>query len=132
MSARSGRLARTSGSAVNRLAAISGSDAFLAPPILIVPDSGTPPRIRIWSIVSAPGGDNRPHRATERATLRRVPWLYARRGPRSSRRLVASRRIAVVRRRMRLPSAGLLLAAPQVFAQRPRQAFLARGTVAAP
>ncbi len=59
MSARSGRLARTNGSAVSRLAAISGSAAFLAPPILIVPDKGTPPRIRILSIVSAPGGDDR-------------------------------------------------------------------------
>src|SRR5579863_907191 len=59
MSTRSGRLARTNGSAVNRLAAISGSAAFLAPPILIVPDRGTPPRIRILSIVSAPGGDDR-------------------------------------------------------------------------
>src|ERR1700693_6140145 len=63
MSARSGRLARTSGAQVSRLAAISGSAAFLAPPMLIVPDSGTPPRIRILSIFSAPGDDDRPHRA---------------------------------------------------------------------
>src|SRR5438874_10041951 len=59
-SARSGRLARISGSAVNRLAAISGNDAFLAPPMLIVPVSCTPPRIRILSIVLAPGGYERP------------------------------------------------------------------------
>ncbi len=45
--------ASTSGSSVRRLAAISGSAAFLAPPIGIVPASGTPPRIRILSIVSA-------------------------------------------------------------------------------
>src|SRR5229473_2618011 len=65
MSARSGKLARISGSAVNRLAAISGSAAFLAPPILIVPDSGTPPWIRILSIawlraaMTAASGDGR-------------------------------------------------------------------------
>src|SRR6266851_7075302 len=65
MSARSGKLARISESAVNRLAAISGSAAFLAPPILIVPDSGTPPWIRILSIawlraaMTAASGDGR-------------------------------------------------------------------------
>src|SRR5712692_5219693 len=65
MSARSGKFARISGSAVSRLAAISGSAAFLAPPILIVPDSGTPPWIRILSIallraaITAASGDGR-------------------------------------------------------------------------
>src|SRR5439155_14346040 len=53
-SARSGRLARTSGSPVKRLAAISGRAAFLAPPIGIVPLSGVPPRIRMRSMTSAP------------------------------------------------------------------------------
>src|SRR5882672_10133011 len=67
-SARSGRLPSTSDSAVNRLAVISGSAAFLAPPIGIVPDKGTPPRIRILSIVSrlqTPGvGDDVPGHVT--------------------------------------------------------------------
>src|SRR5437764_852779 len=44
MSARSGRLASTSGSAVNRLAAINGNAAFLAPPIGSVSDRSLPPR----------------------------------------------------------------------------------------
>src|SRR5579862_4247642 len=70
ISASAGRLVRTSGSAVSRLAAISGSAAFLAPPILIVPHNGTPPRIRILSIASAPHGNGR-----SRLTPRRQPSI---------------------------------------------------------
>ena len=47
MSARSGRLVSRSVSSVSRLAAISGSAAFLAPLITISPLSGRPPRILI-------------------------------------------------------------------------------------
>src|SRR6266446_1084762 len=54
MSARLGTFARVSVSGVSRLAAISGNAAFLAPPIGIMPSSGTPPLIRILSIISVP------------------------------------------------------------------------------
>src|SRR6266851_4008499 len=126
MSARSGRLARTSGSPVNRLAAISGSAAFLAPPMLIVPDSGTPPRIRILSIFSAPGGDDRPHRVPAGARPGRTGCFYGRVPRCSSRRLVVGR----IRRPVGgalLPGAGLFLAAPQIVAQCVREARLASG-----
>ena len=67
----------------------------MAPPIWIVPDSGTPPRIRILSIHSrlpaAPG----PARVSRpaAAALDRAGCFYARAGPRSSRRArIAARR----------------------------------------
>src|SRR5258707_10988909 len=43
-------LRRVSVSSVNRLAAISGRAAFLAPPIVILPASGRLPRMRILSM----------------------------------------------------------------------------------
>src|SRR5258708_7668878 len=134
MSARSGRLARISVSSVNRLAAISGSAAFLAPPILIVPDSGTPPRIRILSIVSAPGGDDRRVRRRSRRTRGAIPraildcsgCFYGRargrsRG-RSGRWLVARHHLVRRVAGAGLAGASLLLAAPHILAQRSREA----------
>ena len=50
MSASRGTLCRVSVSSVSSAAAISGSAAFLAPPIGILPSSGLPPRMRILSI----------------------------------------------------------------------------------
>src|SRR5215204_6426771 len=131
MSARSGRLLRTSGSSLKRLAAISGSAAFLAPPIWIVPDSGTPPRIRILSIVLAPASGDRPWRAATAAVLYRAGKFYGRGGRRSSRRLAGLARWLVraglLGWRGRAAGAGLLLAALQVVAQGLREARLARG-----
>src|SRR5712691_1936396 len=131
-SARSGRLARTSGAALRRLAAISGNAAFLAPPILIVPDNGTPPRIRILSIISAPAVRPAASGARTRPTLRHVTCFYARRRRRSSRRLIARRLVVERVRRIALAGAGLLLAAAQILAQRPRAARLARRLLSAP
>src|SRR5712691_9150675 len=131
-SARSGRLAKTSGSALSRLAAISGNAAFLAPPILIVPDNGTPPRIRILSIILAPAARPAAAGARTKPTLRHVTCFYARRKRRSSRRLIARRLMVGRVRRIALASAGLLLAAPQILPQRPRAARLARCLLDAP
>src|ERR1051326_3413530 len=109
ISARSGRLAKTSGSAVKRLAAISGRAAVFGPPIGIVPVSGVPPRIRMRSMTSAPDAN----------------CFYGREGRRSSRRVV----VPVARGgagRGVLLGARLPLAAMQVLAQRagePRIAF---------
>src|SRR3954454_13213698 len=50
MSSRSGTLARSSGSAISRLAHMIGSAAFLAPLISTVPSSGTPPLMRMRSM----------------------------------------------------------------------------------
>src|SRR5438045_386526 len=112
MSARSGRLASTSGSAVNRLAAISGNAAFLAPPIGIAPASGAPPRIRILSITAAPG----------------TGCFYGRERQRSSRRLVR----AWIRGGFGgapLLGASLLLAPVQIFAQSPGETLVALGVL---
>src|SRR5260370_26077106 len=130
--ARSGRLARTSGSALSRLAAISGNAAFFAPPILIVPDSGTPPRIRILSIILAPAARPAASGARTRPTLRHVTCFYARRKRRSSRRLIARRLMVGRVRRIALASAGLLLAAAAILPPRPRTAPLARRLLGAP
>src|SRR5829696_725306 len=131
MSARSGRLLRISGSALSRLAVISGSAAFLAPPIWIVPDSGTPPRIRILSIVLAPASGDRPWRAATAAVLYRAGKFYGRGGRRSSRRLAGLARCLFRAGRLGWrggrAGAGLLLAALQVVAQRLREARIARG-----
>ncbi len=53
MSARCGKLARVSVSEVSRLAAISGSAAFLAPLTGMLPCNVLPPRMRILSMESA-------------------------------------------------------------------------------
>src|SRR5947209_5662017 len=114
ISARSGRLARTSGSAVKRLAAISGRAAFLAPPIGIVPVSGVPPRIRMRSMTWAPDAG----------------CFYGREGRRSSRRVV----VPPARRgfgRGLLLGTCLLLAAMQVFAQRAGEPGVAFGMLLA-
>ena len=60
MSARPGTFSRLRVSAVNRLAAISGKAAFLAPLIAITPSSGTPPVMWIRSIASALRATDRP------------------------------------------------------------------------
>src|SRR5690242_20511572 len=109
ISARSGRLAKTSGSAVKRLAAISGRAAFLAPPIGIVPVSGVPPRIRMRSMTSAPDAG----------------CFYGREGRGSSRRVVFRLAHGGFGQGLLL-GARLLLAAMQVLAQgacEPRLAF---------
>src|SRR5204863_1002860 len=109
-SARSGRLARTSGSADKRLAAISGSAAFFAPPIGIVPASGAPPRMRILCITVAPDAG----------------CLYGRERQRSSRRLIGGR----IRRGLgggRRLAASLLLAPVQIIAQGAGEALVAFG-----
>src|SRR6185437_15811721 len=50
MSASTGTWRKVSGSSLKRAAVISGSAAFLAPPMGMVPESGFPPRMRILSI----------------------------------------------------------------------------------
>ncbi len=50
MSARTGTWRKVSGSSLRSAAVISGSAAFLAPPMGMVPESGLPPRMRILSI----------------------------------------------------------------------------------
>ena len=49
-SARRGRFLSVSGSSLSSAHGISVSAAFLAPEIWILPDSGRPPRMMIWSI----------------------------------------------------------------------------------
>jgi hypothetical protein len=49
-SARSGALPKRSGPSDSSAAAISGSAAFLAPPIGMAPPSGLPPRMRMRSM----------------------------------------------------------------------------------
>src|SRR5579872_2281539 len=127
MSARSGRLLSTSGSALNRLAAINGKAAFLAPPIGIVPDRGTPPRISILSIVSAPNAGHKANAANV-VLVRAGCCFYWSGSRRSSRRLRGWRGLAgicLARDRVALP--GLLLAAPQIVAQGARQPVGALG-----
>src|SRR5579862_7239366 len=127
MSAKSGRLASTSGSAVSRLAAINGSAAFLAPPILIAPDSGTPPRIRMLSIMLLRVAGAGRNEATAPPTLDRNGCFYGRAEPRSSAGLAG--RLSILRW---LAGACLLLAATQVLAQGPGKAFVARRRFVAP
>ena len=51
MSASTGTLRNVSGSSLRSAAVISGSAAFFAPPMGIVPESGLPPRMRILSML---------------------------------------------------------------------------------
>src|SRR5271169_546306 len=129
MSARTGTFFRVKVSDVSRDAAISGKAAFLAPPIGITPSSGTPPLMQILSIASvAPA--RRPHRWQAAAYLLAVTppsgcfYLTAKR--RSSRRLaVASLAFFGWRCGTPLLVPGLLLAPPQIVAQRLCQTLLA-------
>ena len=56
MSARSGTLLRTHSSAVSNVAASAGRAAFLAPPMVTAPRSGTPPRTRSTRSAGAGSG----------------------------------------------------------------------------
>ena len=55
MSASTGTWRKISGSSLRSAAVISGSAAFLAPPMGMVPESGFPPRMRILSITDLAG-----------------------------------------------------------------------------
>src|SRR6266478_4449295 len=120
MSARSGTFARVSVSGVSRLAAISGNAAFLAPPIGITPSSGTPPLIRILSIVSVP------HAAYLRGPFRHGGCFYWSGARRSSRRLSLPVRRLGLCGFLRLLCTPLFLAPTQIFAQSLGQPLVAR------
>src|SRR5580692_3690153 len=114
-SARRGTLSRIKVSSVRRLAIISGSVAFLAPDIGIVPWSGRPPTIRMRSIFSAPAAFSRPTRSAAYLPAR----IAAKVGNGSD--------IGIGRRHiLGLAAARLLLAALEVFPQRRRQPRAAR------
>ena len=118
------------GFGVSRLAAISGNAAFLAPPIGITPSSGTPPLMRILSIASVARGPP-PTPAAAAAYLSAVT-------PPSRLLLLDERSAAQAGGSPSPPSSfldsgaarallgpGLLLAPPQIVAQRLGQTLLA-------
>src|SRR6266478_8000497 len=121
MSARSGTFLRVSVSGVSKLAAISGNAAFLAPPIGITPSSGTPPLIRILSIVSVP------HAAYLRGLFRHGGFFYWSGARRSSRRFSLPIRRLGLCGFLRLLCTPLFLAPTQIFAQRLNQPLFTRG-----
>ena len=123
MSARPGTFSRLRVSAVNRLAAISGKAAFLAPPIAITPSSGTPPVMRIRSIASALRATDRPGgpgaaAGHQSAVVPPWRWFLPESGAPLKSALASAWRI--------LGSAARLFLAPaQIVAQRRRQALFA-------
>jgi len=77
MSWRWGRLARVKVSGVSKLAAISGSAAFLAPLMGMDPSSRFPPRIRILSINPLESGSGPPGGMARTPLRHAVPVIHA-------------------------------------------------------
>src|SRR5262249_34912801 len=112
MSARLGTFARVSVSGGSRLTAISGNAAFLAPPIGMTPSSGTPPLMRLLSIVSVPPS------ASLRGPFRQRGCFSWSGGRRTSRRFLFPAPLLGLCGFLRLLFAPLFLAPTQIFAQR--------------
>src|SRR5260221_220380 len=123
-------LQRTSVSSVRRLAAISGSAAFLAPPIVILPARGRLPRMRILSIGFPGSADGRlsglkPSAVGEDNRMLTVKCGEIRQNVEfDSAPFNRQRSALVVGRGLILADAGLLLALAQIVAQRRGEPFL--------